>query len=177
MQRRHSNAKPDCEEKRDPDKRSLIIRKKENELDPDTQLEKRSFAAFAYGAQKFYRSRHSTLIVRCLDHCTCAGTCLTFLLQTNSHGFCSDCSRLCAVRRNAETRKDQPLHPKVGVVLSGLSPLQLIRDDQPGKLSRDWSVSWAWKSTKYWTYPVECRYVNVGINHVKSRRSGRVGRG
>lgn len=40
-----SNAKPDCEEKRDPDKRSLIIQKKENELDPDTQLEKRSFAA------------------------------------------------------------------------------------------------------------------------------------
>jgi hypothetical protein len=40
-----SNAKPDCEEKRDPDKRSLIIQKKENELDPDTQLEKRTFAA------------------------------------------------------------------------------------------------------------------------------------
>jgi len=40
-----SNAKPDCEEKRDPDKRSLIIQNKENELDPDTQLEKRSFAA------------------------------------------------------------------------------------------------------------------------------------
>lgn len=40
-----SNAKPDCGEKRDPDKRSLIIQKKENELDPDTQLEKRSFAA------------------------------------------------------------------------------------------------------------------------------------
>ena len=35
-----SNAKPDCEEKRDPDKRSLIIQKKENELDPHTQLEK-----------------------------------------------------------------------------------------------------------------------------------------
>ena len=44
-----SNAKPDCEEKRDPDKRSLIIQKKENELDPDTQLEKRSFAASARG--------------------------------------------------------------------------------------------------------------------------------
>ena len=40
-----SNAKPDCEEKRDPDKRSLIIQKKENELDPDTQLEKPPFAA------------------------------------------------------------------------------------------------------------------------------------
>jgi hypothetical protein len=38
-----SNAKPDCEEKRDPDKRSLIIQKKENELDPDTQLEKPTF--------------------------------------------------------------------------------------------------------------------------------------
>ncbi len=42
-----SSAKPDCEEKRDPDKRSLIIQKKENELDPDTQLDKRSFAASA----------------------------------------------------------------------------------------------------------------------------------
>jgi hypothetical protein len=42
-----SNAKPDCEEKRDPDKRSLIIQKKENELDPDTQLEKQTFAAVA----------------------------------------------------------------------------------------------------------------------------------
>ena len=41
------NAKPDCEEKRDPDKRSLIIQKKENELDPDTQLEKRNFDAGA----------------------------------------------------------------------------------------------------------------------------------
>jgi hypothetical protein len=40
-----SNAKPDCEEKRDPDKQSLIIQKKENELDPDTQLEKQTFAA------------------------------------------------------------------------------------------------------------------------------------
>ena len=39
-----SNAKPDCGEKRDPDKRSLIIQKKENELDPDTQLKKRTFA-------------------------------------------------------------------------------------------------------------------------------------
>jgi hypothetical protein len=42
-----SNAKPDCEEKRDPDKRSLIIQKKENELDPDTQLENPTFAAGA----------------------------------------------------------------------------------------------------------------------------------
>jgi hypothetical protein len=47
MQRRTSNAKPDCEEKRDPDKRSLIIQKKENELCQDTQLEKLSFAATA----------------------------------------------------------------------------------------------------------------------------------
>ena len=47
MQRRPSNAKPDCEEKRDPDKRSLVIQKKENELDPDTQLEKKTFAALA----------------------------------------------------------------------------------------------------------------------------------
>jgi hypothetical protein len=45
MQRRTSNAKPDCEEKRDPDIRSLIIQKKESELDPDTQLEKQTFAA------------------------------------------------------------------------------------------------------------------------------------
>lgn len=42
-----SNANTDCEEKRDPDIRSLIIQKKENELDPDTQLEKRTFAAGA----------------------------------------------------------------------------------------------------------------------------------
>ncbi|MEP5729982.1 MAG: hypothetical protein ABJL67_11510, partial [Sulfitobacter sp.] len=47
MQRRTSNAKPDCEEKRDPDVRSLQNQKKENELDPDTQLEKRKFAAKA----------------------------------------------------------------------------------------------------------------------------------
>jgi hypothetical protein len=47
-----SNAKPDCGEKRDPDKRSLIIQKKENELDPDTQLEKRSFAACALILQR-----------------------------------------------------------------------------------------------------------------------------
>ena len=46
MQRRHFERLPDCEEKRDPDKRSLIIQKKENELDPDTQLEKQSFAAY-----------------------------------------------------------------------------------------------------------------------------------
>jgi hypothetical protein len=45
MQRRPSNAKSDCEEKRDPDKRSQPTWKKENELDPDTQLEKRTFAA------------------------------------------------------------------------------------------------------------------------------------
>lgn len=134
-------------------------------------------AAGANGVQKFYKSRHSIPVVRCLGCCECAGACPTFLLQTNLHGSCSDCSRLCAVRRNAETRKDQPLHSKVGVVVSGLSPLQLVRDDQPGKQSREWSVSWEWKSTKYWTYPGKCRYVNVGINHVKSRRSGRVGRG
>jgi len=47
MQRCNSNAKSDCEEKRDPDKRSSIIQKKENELDPDTQLEKQTFAASA----------------------------------------------------------------------------------------------------------------------------------
>ncbi|MEO9514479.1 MAG: hypothetical protein ABJG55_01935 [Paracoccaceae bacterium] len=47
MQRRPSNAKPDCEEKRDPDKRSLITQKKENELDPDTQLERQTFATSA----------------------------------------------------------------------------------------------------------------------------------
>jgi len=47
MQRRTSNAKPDCEEKRDPDKRSLNIQKKENELDPAPQLEKRTFATVA----------------------------------------------------------------------------------------------------------------------------------
>lgn len=45
MQRRRFERQPDCGEKRDPDKRSLIIQKKENELDPDTQLEKHLFAA------------------------------------------------------------------------------------------------------------------------------------
>jgi hypothetical protein len=38
-----SNANTDCEEKRDPDIRSLIIQKKENKLDPDTQLEKQTW--------------------------------------------------------------------------------------------------------------------------------------
>jgi hypothetical protein len=54
-----SNSKPDCEEMRDLDKRSLIIQKKENELDPDTQLEKRAFVAaepFCHSGQ----SRRST---------------------------------------------------------------------------------------------------------------------
>jgi hypothetical protein len=59
MQRRLSNAKPDCEEKRDPDKRSSSIQKKENELDPDTQLEKRAFAAFATGTMAGSQSCHS----------------------------------------------------------------------------------------------------------------------
>lgn len=45
MQRRRFDRQSDCGEKRDPDKRSLIIQKKENELDPDTQLEKQTFAA------------------------------------------------------------------------------------------------------------------------------------
>jgi hypothetical protein len=54
-----SNAKPDCEEKRDPDKRSLIIQKKENELDPDTQLEQQTFAAGASQECFIGRSRHS----------------------------------------------------------------------------------------------------------------------
>ena len=40
MQRRPSNAKQDCEEKRDPEKRSYLTMKG-IELDPNTQLEKR----------------------------------------------------------------------------------------------------------------------------------------
>lgn len=54
MQRRLSNAKPDCEEKRDPDKRSHTTEEKENELDLDTQLEKWTFANCwaAYAAEK-----------------------------------------------------------------------------------------------------------------------------
>jgi hypothetical protein len=56
-----SNAKPDCEEKRDPDKRSLIIQKKENELDPDTQLEKQTFAAPANQIRQLEESGRSGL--------------------------------------------------------------------------------------------------------------------
>jgi hypothetical protein len=48
MQRRTSNAKPDCEEKRDPDKRYLNNQKKENELDPGTQLEKRPVESWSF---------------------------------------------------------------------------------------------------------------------------------
>ncbi|MEP5730194.1 MAG: hypothetical protein ABJL67_12585, partial [Sulfitobacter sp.] len=59
MQRRTSNAKPDCEEKRDPDVRSLQNQKKENELDPDTQLEKRKFAAPAHILLQIGESGHS----------------------------------------------------------------------------------------------------------------------
>ena len=54
-----SNAKPDCEEKRDPDKRSLIIQKKETELDPGTQLEKQTFAA---AASNFALGRKATQV-------------------------------------------------------------------------------------------------------------------
>jgi hypothetical protein len=54
-----SNAKLGCEEKRDPDKRSLIIQKKENELDPDTQLEKRTSAAVCAKAYQKGQSGHS----------------------------------------------------------------------------------------------------------------------
>ena len=57
-----SNAKPDCEEKRDPDKRSLIIQKKENELDPDTQLEKQTFAAVESQTCCDIASGHSELL-------------------------------------------------------------------------------------------------------------------
>jgi len=42
-----SNSKPYGKEKRDPDMRSLFIQKKEDELVPDNQLEKRIFAAVA----------------------------------------------------------------------------------------------------------------------------------
>jgi hypothetical protein len=40
-----SRHQPDCEEKRDPDERQSPKTKKENELDPNTQLEKQTFAA------------------------------------------------------------------------------------------------------------------------------------
>jgi hypothetical protein len=50
MQRRRFERQPDCGEKRDPDKRSLIIQKKENELDPDTQLEKPTFSTTVMSA-------------------------------------------------------------------------------------------------------------------------------
>jgi len=45
MQRRPSNANPDCVKKRDPDERSQLTQKKEIELDPDTQFQMRAFAA------------------------------------------------------------------------------------------------------------------------------------
>jgi hypothetical protein len=75
-----SNAKPDCEEKRDPDKRSLIIQKKENELDPDTQLEKQTFAAPAKAYCQTNESGHSGLRFNAPPCCTrhqgqqCAGS-------------------------------------------------------------------------------------------------------
>jgi hypothetical protein len=47
LQRCHSNIKPDCEEKRDPDERHRPKTNKEKELDLNTQLEKRTFAAGA----------------------------------------------------------------------------------------------------------------------------------
>ncbi|MBA98315.1 MAG: hypothetical protein COB29_00740 [Sulfitobacter sp.] len=59
-----SNAKPDCGEKRDPDKRSLIIQKKENELDPVTQLEKQSFAALRMNDRDATPSLRSALARR-----------------------------------------------------------------------------------------------------------------
>ena len=62
MQRCPSNTKTDCEEKRDPDKRSPVIQKKENELDPDTQLEKRKFAANACDLDEVYGSGHSNML-------------------------------------------------------------------------------------------------------------------
>lgn len=55
MQRRPSSAKPDCEEKRDPDRRYPITQKKEYELDTDTQLEKRTFAADALPEAKTHK--------------------------------------------------------------------------------------------------------------------------
>jgi len=44
MQRRHSNATPDCEEKRDPDERQRPDKQKGNELDQTAQLEKQPLA-------------------------------------------------------------------------------------------------------------------------------------
>lgn len=64
-----SNAKTDCEEKRDPDMRSSSIQKKENELDPDTQLEKRTFAAVA---QALRQSGESGRSMRSQMHECCA---------------------------------------------------------------------------------------------------------
>jgi len=65
-----SNAKPDCEEKRDPDKRSLIIQKKENELDPDTQLEKQTFAAV--GEPRMLHRSEPTFKLALIRVCLCS---------------------------------------------------------------------------------------------------------
>jgi hypothetical protein len=61
-----SNANTDCEEKRDPDIRSLIIQKKKNELDPDTQLEKLTFAAVSAKVRYAGRSCHTLRLRQCL---------------------------------------------------------------------------------------------------------------
>ncbi len=55
----------DCEEKRDPDNRSQINQNKENELDPDTQLEKRTFSADANGQSLDLQSGLEFLLRRC----------------------------------------------------------------------------------------------------------------
>jgi hypothetical protein len=50
---------PDCEEKRDPDERQRPERKKENELDLNTQLERRPIIAPQISAVQLSHSGHS----------------------------------------------------------------------------------------------------------------------
>ncbi|MFT6299427.1 MAG: hypothetical protein ACJAWC_002793, partial [Yoonia sp.] len=54
-----SNIKPDCEEKRDPDERHRPKTNKEKELDLNTQLEKRIFAASAKSKEQREESGRS----------------------------------------------------------------------------------------------------------------------
>ena len=56
MQRRPSNARRDCEEKRDPDSDPQSFRRRKMELDPETQLEKLTFSATAMHPRGFSKS-------------------------------------------------------------------------------------------------------------------------
>jgi hypothetical protein len=54
----------DCEEKRDPDERQRSKSKKENELDPNAQLEKRAFSVLRHELRRGRWSRRSGFLGR-----------------------------------------------------------------------------------------------------------------